>query len=169
MSDTYLANITLRAATQNDCRSLWHWRNDQTTREASFDTAPIPYKDHKDWFFRKFNAPDMCIFIIIDQNNHEVGYIRFNIASDQAEISVSVDRSERGRGIGAAAIRLGSERILALGRVNRVLAHIKRDNRGSVKTFQRAGYEQIGTKTMSGITAHEMAYIGCPKTESFSE
>ena len=162
MTKSGVTQITLRPAAQDDCRRLWGWRNEPATREASFDTEPISYEDHESWFSRKLDAPEMRIFIIIDANGHEVGYVRFNIEADEAEISVSVDGAERGKGYGAAAIRQGSEQVLALGQVNRIVAHIKHDNPGSVAAFQRARYDPIGIKEISGTMAHVMAYQKCP-------
>lgn len=162
MPEPQSVQISLRPAAQDDCRRLWDWRNELATREASFDTQSIPYEDHENWFSRKLDAPDTKIFVIMDADGREVGYVRFNIEAGEAEISVSVDKGERGKGYGAEAIRLGSEQLLTPGSVNRVIAYIKQDNPASVAAFQRAGYDPMGIKEISGTTAHVMAYRRCP-------
>ena len=154
--------ISLRPATQDDCRRLWDWRNESATREASFDTHFIPYEHHESWFSRKLQSQDTQIYIIMDASGHEVGYVRFNISGEEAEISVSVDKDERGKGYGAAAIRQGSDQVLSSGPVKRIIAHIKQDNSASLTAFQRAGYGPMDDKDTSNTDAYVMAYDGCP-------
>ena len=161
MSEPQQAQISLRPATQDDCRRLWDWRNETATREASFDTHFIPYEDHENWYSRKMQAQDTRIFIIMNADDREAGYVRFNIEADEAEISVSVDKAERGKGYGAVAIRLASNQVLASSPVKRILAYIKQDNPASVAAFGRAGFESEGTKAMSGTEVYVMAYDGC--------
>lgn len=162
MSEPHLAQITLRLAVQADCRPLWQWRNEPLTREASFDTNLISYEDHEHWFSRKLNSPDMRIFIIVNADGRDMGYARFSIDREEAEISVSLDESLRGKGHGAAAIRLASDRVISSGSVVRVLAYIKPDNPASIAAFQRAGFVPQGVKELSGAAAHVMVYGGCP-------
>jgi UDP-2,4-diacetamido-2,4,6-trideoxy-beta-L-altropyranose hydrolase len=38
--------ITLKRATQEDCRLIWKWANDPDVRAASFSSKPIPYDTH---------------------------------------------------------------------------------------------------------------------------
>ena len=156
------AQISVRPATQDDCRRLWDWRNESTTRAASFNSDFIPYQDHENWFSRKMRAQDTRIFIVMDADAREVGYVRFSIEADEAEISVGVDIAERGKGYGADAIRMASDQILATGPVDRILAYIKQDNPASLAAFQRAGFDSKSIKDVSGIAAHVMTYRRCP-------
>ena len=162
MPEPQPARISLRPAAQDDCQRLWDWRNEADTREASLNTQVIPYEDHEKWFSRKLRAQDTQIFILVDADGHGVGYVRFNIEGDEAEISVSVDKGERGKGYGAEAIRLGSEQLLIPGSVNRVIAYIKENNPASIAAFQRAGYDPMGLKEIAGTTARVMTYRRCP-------
>ncbi len=162
MPEPQQAQIRLRPATHEDCRRLWKWRNEPATREASFNTDYIQYKDHERWFSSKIEAPDTRIFIVMDANGCEVGYVRFNILADQAEISVSVDRAERGKGYGPTAIRLGSEQLLATGAAKRIVAHVKSNNPVSIGAFLRAGFTPNGSKEVAGSEAYEMVYRGTP-------
>ena len=157
------AQVTLRSAGREDCRRLWEWRNELVTRESSFNTQYIPYEDHERWFSNKIQASDMRIFIILDAYGREVGYVRFNILAEQAEISVSVDSAQRGRGYGPAAIRLGSEQILAAGTVKHVVAHVKSNNPASISAFRRAGFIVRGLKEVAGTEAYEMVYEVTPQ------
>ena len=163
------AQITLRPATQQDCRRVWEWRNEPETREASFDTSYIPYKDHERWFSRRLPAPDTRIYIVLDGGGREVGYVRFDISEEQADISVSLDKDERGKGYGTAAIRRGSGQLLAEGYAKRVLAYVKRGNAASKAAFQRAGFALAGMKDVAGTQAYEMVYKGAPQDAQVRE
>ncbi|HLF07214.1 MAG TPA: UDP-2,4-diacetamido-2,4,6-trideoxy-beta-L-altropyranose hydrolase, partial [Thermoplasmata archaeon] len=62
--DAMLARgISFRRAASGDARLVWEWANDPDTREASFDTAPIPWETHEDWFAKKVVDPE-CVFLI---------------------------------------------------------------------------------------------------------
>ncbi len=158
MSETRPAQVALRPAASGDCRRLWEWRNEAATREASFNRNPIPYPEHERWFSRKVQDPDTRIFIVLDEAGREVGYLRFDIHADGAEIGVGMDKAERGRGYGSAAIRLGSDSILDSGDVTRVVAYVKTENPASLGAFRRAGFIDAGVKRIGDMTAHELSY-----------
>ena len=158
MPDSNLVRMTLRLATLDDCRILWNWRNEATTREASTNTDVIPYGDHEKWFSRKLGSRDTQIFILVDAFCHRVGYVRFSIEEDEAEISVSVDEAQRGKGYGSAGIRQGSDRLISSGLVKRIIAHIKPENLASLNSFRSAGYRIIETRPPLSPGAYVMLY-----------
>lgn len=158
--------IVLRPAEKADCKSLWEWRNDSTTREASFVTGIIPYIEHKQWFSRKLQDRTCKIFIVTS-NGHKIGYVRFETVKQVARISVSIDRKERGKGYGPSAIKMASDRLLESGQVKRIVAYVKKDNPFALAAFQRAGFSITGTPRIMGIEAVEMTYTrGKAKTEA---
>ncbi len=148
--------VTLRPARREDSRSLWEWRNDPETREASFHTEMIPFETHQRWFESRLEAPNTEILIILDLQGKAIGYVRFQIAEFEAEVSVALDAQERGKGYGPAAVRQGVEILLAREDLDRVVALIKEGNTSSVRTFERAGFTRRGTKRVSGSEALEM-------------
>ena len=163
MPEAPLSQISLRPATPEDCQHLWEWRNEHETRQTSFNTAFIPYRDHKLWFSHNIGAPDTLIYIILDVHRYGVGYLRFNIEGEQAEISISVAQSERGKGYGSAAIRLGSDQLLGSGGLKRIVAYLKGENSASMAAFLKAGYVHMGTLKIAGAEAHQMIYEGMSK------
>lgn len=151
--------VTLRSVTREDCRNLWEWRNDPTTRTQSFHTEEIPFKEHERWFQKKWNAPDTRIFIILNPQGRQVGYVRFRVKGSDAEVSVSLDAKERGNGYGPAAIRSGVDRLLSEGVARRVVAFVKSGNPVSAAAFERAGFVRTGVRDVSGVEALEMVYV----------
>lgn len=150
--------ITLRAATLEDCRRLWVWRNEPDTRAASFESEIIPYEEHERWFSNSFSQLDTQIFIVVNAQGHEVGYVRFKVTGNCAEVSTSIDSNERAKGYGSAAVRAGAELLLSAGRVQRIVALVKCWNTASVRTFERAGFVRNGTKKVAGSRVWEMVY-----------
>jgi len=156
--------VSLRPAGLEDCRRVWEWRNDEVTREASFYTNYIPYEEHERWFSRKLTDPHFRIFIAVDSQGHELGYLRFDITEGQAEVSVSIDKNERGKGYGPAVIKRGSQYLMASEPVRRIVAYIKRDNPASMIAFERAGFALGGFKQIGDVEAYEMIYEGSAST-----
>ena len=158
MTDTAPELITLRDATVEDCRRIWKWRNEPLTRESSFDTSCISYQDHGRWFLLKLRDQGTTIFIASNADSRAVGYVRFSVINNRAEISVSIDRGERGKGYGSAAIRIGSDRVLRNNTVKHIVAYVKNDNPSSLATFKRAGFIFAGNSEVSGASACTLVY-----------
>jgi len=152
--------VKLRPATREDCRQLWEWRNEEETRQASFNTNFILYDAHERWFLEKLDDSQTGIFIILDNLDNKLGYVRFDFRGEEAEINVSIDREARGRGYGSRAIRLASEYLLTTGMVKRIVAYIKVENATSKSAFEHAGFILLGIKRVLGVEAYEMIYPG---------
>lgn len=93
----------------------------------------------------------MCYF---DDPALPFGHVRFEVTDDEAEISVIVERSHRGRGLGTALIRAGTEAYLRRhDAADRVIAKIKEDNTRSRLAFESAGYTFVDRTTVKGQRA----------------
>lgn len=151
--------VTLRPACLEDCRSLWEWRNDPDTREASFHTETIFFDDHRVWFENRIGSPDWRIFIVLNSEGQEIGYVRFQQNGSDAEISIALDPQERGKGYGPAAVRMASEQMLSEGNVTQVIALIKHSNPASRQAFERAGFQLQDSRTIGTEEVWQMRRI----------
>ena len=158
-----MTGVGLRPAQAEDCRAIWEWRNDPDTREASFHTDVIFFEQHREWFEKRFDSPDLRIRIILSPQGKEIGYVRFRIDGEEAEVSVALDSEERGKGYGPAALRAAAEELFSEGRVNRLTALIKHSNPGSRQAFERAGFRLAGNRTVGSDEAWEMICQGAGK------
>jgi RimJ/RimL family protein N-acetyltransferase len=104
--------------------------------------------------------PNTKIFIVENAVGNQMGYVRFDVEGAEAKISVSLDRNERGKGYGTAAIRRGSEEMIGTGSAERIIALVKADNPASVSAFQRAGFIVQATRQTSGADSHTLVYDG---------
>jgi len=149
--------LSLRPAESGDCKLLWRWRNEESTQKWSFNSAYVPYEEHKDWFMSKLNSPDVKILVILDENKEEIGQVRFDISqSKSAEINISIEASKKNKGYGSAALKLACQHALKKFNIAKVIAHIKEENKASIRAFTNAGFINKGSLDFKGHKAIEM-------------
>jgi len=143
--------VRLRRVRENDCRLLWEWANDPDVRAVSFSSEPIPWEEHLRWFNFKLSDSD-CLFLIAeDSTGIPVGQVRFDkVRKNEAVISVSVDRENRGKGYGSTIIQLASQKLFDLTEIHVIHAYMKQNNEASIRAFMKAGYQESGATIISG-------------------
>jgi len=133
------AAIALRPARIEDLRLVWVLRNDEVTRRASLDPAPIPWEIHERWFLASLERADRKIYIVSVDGAPE-GVARLDIAGRAATVSIHLAPAWRGRGVGPAALcALGALAFGELG-LTALLASVKADNAASISAFRKAGF-----------------------------
>jgi UDP-2,4-diacetamido-2,4,6-trideoxy-beta-L-altropyranose hydrolase len=137
--------VRLRRAVADDCRQVWLWRNDEATRAASFDTAPISFATHQRWFHESLQRPDRHMYVVL-ADGHEAGVVRLDVAGAVGTVSIHLSPAWRGRGIGPSA--LASLEGIAFGPLDlrRMEARVKGDNGASLAAFQKAGFVAVDSK-----------------------
>ena len=138
--------VRLRAARPSDCERVWQINNDPGARAASRSSDPIPLGDHVHWFHRRLGDPDTLIDMIEDDAGRPVGVVRIESSGAAAEMSLAIDPSERGRGVGCAAVRAA-----ALEAADRwpglpIEAWVAEDNPASIRCFETAGFTRAGRR-----------------------
>lgn len=123
------ADLSYRAATIDDARVLFDWRNDPLTRAMSRNDAPVEWGEHLAWLERRLALPEPHLYVV---EAEQTPVATFRIDSD--EISYTVAPGHRGVGIATASLRLARQRFGAL------RAEIKTDNVASIKAATRAGH-----------------------------
>ena len=148
-----MSDIRLRPVTAGDARKLWQWRNEPETRAVSFCTAPIAYDDHVQWLASKLRDRNVFILIVIGEGEVEIGYVRLDVHGDAAEMSLSLDRAHRGRGLGPSAIRAATEFAMNTLGIHRVTARVRPENAASLGAFRAAGFSTTDVvATVEGST-----------------
>jgi len=137
--------VSLRRADAGDCRQVWLWRNDEATRAASFDTAPIPFVTHQRWFDESLQQPGRHVYIVL-ADGQEAGVVRLDVAGTVGTVSIHLSPEWRGRGVGPSTLA-ALERI-AFGALDlrRMEARVKADNGASLAAFQKAGFVAVDSK-----------------------
>jgi UDP-2,4-diacetamido-2,4,6-trideoxy-beta-L-altropyranose hydrolase len=130
--------VALRRATMADAAALYRWRIDSETVRNSIAPPPASIDDHRAWLETALRNPHLALYVATDGARHvDIGSVRIDRRNDgEAEISITVDPDERGRGYSHDLIASGLE---AAGDV-RVVARVKRANDRSLRAFRALGF-----------------------------
>ena len=153
------SSMNLRPAEPDDAKNIWFWRNHPDARAASFDPEPIPYEDHVIWYQKRLDDEGNVFLIIQDDDDRNVGYARFLIEGDKAEISIALAKEAQGRRLGSASILAASNCVLEQRSVRSITAQIKVGNAISERAFRRAGYRTSKDFTGGG-NYMELVFVG---------
>jgi UDP-2,4-diacetamido-2,4,6-trideoxy-beta-L-altropyranose hydrolase len=152
-------SVRLRRVREDDCRLLWEWANDPEVRAVSFSSESIPWEEHLRWFNAKLGNSGCLLLIAEDSAGVPIGQVRFDVVrKNEAVISVSVDRENRGKGFGSTIIRLASQKLCDLTEINVIHAYIKQNNEASFRAFMKAGYKESGVTMISGHQAVHLVF-----------
>lgn len=132
--------LSVRAFAATDCQQLFVWVNDPAVRAVSFSHGTIGWPEHQAWFSRRLSDPNTRGYMVMS-GSACVGQVRFDRSSEgRAVISVSIDASERGQGLGVRAIALGCAAVRALWPHVEIVAYVLPENRASLAAFAAAGF-----------------------------
>jgi RimJ/RimL family protein N-acetyltransferase len=130
--------LTHRTATLADCRLYWHWANDPEVRSNAFNSEPITWEKHQEWFVARLND-SRCLLLIFESKYGPVGLVRLDGDENRKTISYSVSRQYRGKGIGKKIMSevIGASPSFA----RRFLAEVKKENIASANIFKKLGFQ----------------------------
>jgi len=134
-----ILNLKFRKATSKDCKFIWSLRNDENIRYWSFNNNFISFKEHIIWYKKKLKDKNSIIFILL-KNKNKVGYIRYDIKKNNAEIDIAIRKEYHGKHIGSNGLKLTGEYIKNNYKIKKLIARIKNENIASIKCFEKAGY-----------------------------
>jgi UDP-2,4-diacetamido-2,4,6-trideoxy-beta-L-altropyranose hydrolase len=133
-------DIRLRAASSDDAVLLWQWSNDAETRKNSFDSRPVLWTSHVEWYRAKLASRSTRIWIL-ELRGIPVGQIRYDRSdSTTAQISFSIAPHYRGRRLGTKLLQLSAERAATELRVKRLQGITFVENIASARSFVGAGF-----------------------------
>jgi UDP-2,4-diacetamido-2,4,6-trideoxy-beta-L-altropyranose hydrolase len=138
--------LRLRLAEIKDRELVWNWANEPAVRQASFQSDPISWDAHKEWFDARLQNVSCHFYIATDLHGSPVGQVRFEVENKvvpEATIDISLDRSCRGTGLGVAVLKLGC-RTYRRGTKLPLVGYVKEENLSSMKMFESAGFVHDG-------------------------
>lgn len=133
-----------RPATINDAKILYEWANDKDVRQNSLSPEPIGWSSHLKWLEEKLESKGTVIFIFM-LDNTPIGQVRLDQNEPFWVIDYSVDKNYRGRGFGGLFLNCLIEET----NFKPLYGAIKISNVGSLRTFEKAGFKQFGTKIVN--------------------
>jgi RimJ/RimL family protein N-acetyltransferase len=136
--------LSLRRAGVEDADLLRSWRNDPTTREASFSSREVSREEHARWLAEKLEDANCALFIVEDAGE-PIGQVRLDrVDQDEAEVSIALASAARGKGIGREALRLAKSHAARSLGVKKLTARVKCSNSASLAAFRAAGFSPAG-------------------------
>ena len=128
-------------------------------RTCSFNTKPIEYEQHCNWFQKTIANQNVLFFLFFDEDTF-VGQIRFNRESEQSNecvISLSITKEYRVKHIAGKFLELGIDELKKNWyNIYSVVAEVKDENTASNALFLREGFElisKVNTYKLSVMTS----------------
>ena len=134
------SSVTIREATIDDAKLFFEWANDPVVRQMAFHTEPIPWENHIKWFNTKVKSPKSHLLLCY-HGLEPIGQVRFDILDgDEAEIDISIDKDQRGKGYGRAMLNAAIEYEYLMNNVSSFISEVKHENLSSNKLFLTCGF-----------------------------
>ncbi|MBI3632774.1 MAG: GNAT family N-acetyltransferase [Candidatus Vogelbacteria bacterium] len=153
-------NIILRRANIGDLQFLFDLRNEPQVRNVSFFTSSIDLSDHKRWFEKKLSSIYSAIYIATLEDGIPIGQVRYDVDAEDksvAEVSIALTSNFTGRGLGNKILRNSCLLFFEdFAGVSSVDALIKKDNIASIKSFEKAGYMNLGQTIINNTLCVKM-------------
>lgn len=138
--------LQLRAATLDDAKRLFHWRNHPVIREVSTQSDPIVWETHEQWFQNVMQDANRLVYIA-EHGKHAIGVIRFDIMRNSAAVSLYLAPDQFGRGHGTRLLLMGEQKLLSeRPELGQIQATVMEGNQASHKLFKRCGYVKVHSK-----------------------
>ncbi len=132
--------FTIRIASVNDMIHVFELSNNIEVRNNSFNQKEILLDDHKIWFNKTINNPKV-FFQIVEVAGVFAGQVRYTIEDNECVVGISISPKFRGISLGEKILIVSAQNFKKVFQnVKTVTAYIKKENIGSVKIFEKAGY-----------------------------
>lgn len=140
--------LHVRPVTMSDAELMWTWRNHPATRSVSRQQAEIPLESHRGWLARALSQEQMVLrFGMVGST--PVGVLRFDLlpATGELEVSIYLDPTLHGLGLGRRLLLAGEADLLAQRGPVRLHAEVLPGNQASSQLFLSAGYHPSSPTT----------------------
>ncbi|MEM7549081.1 MAG: GNAT family N-acetyltransferase [Bacteroidota bacterium] len=153
VNDFVAKNGLLRVVEAKDCWLLYDISNHPSIREISLNPDPISKQTHQSWFEKALSNPNL-FYYCLELKNEIIGQIRYEIGSEEAEISLSVHPKYSGFGIGQVLFNKSLNLLLkSANNLQKIIAQVKEDNQPSIRFFEKNSFEKVERK---GVLTYEL-------------
>ena len=141
----------------SDMDDLYRLSNEKLVRSNSIHPENIIFEDHVKWL-QKVLSDKKYLILVVEQAGRFVGQVKFNIYNSNATISLSLKVSHRGKGTGTMIISESVEYLINMRKeMSDIIAYIKNVNIASIRSFEKAGFVNMGLEEVNGITLSRYA------------
>lgn len=139
-----MSDIFLRKANQSDCRDIYEWRNNLSSREMSLNSEVIKFEDHKLWFRHIIESSEHFAVICSNNLKEKIGIVRFALDENAGHVSINLNPSKRGKGLSRACLANAIDFfLLHVPKCKKLLAKVKVTNLPSKKIFESCGFTEL--------------------------
>jgi L-amino acid N-acyltransferase YncA len=138
---------TYRDATIDDLtRIVAIYNSTIPTRMVTADTEPVAVESRLPWFY-EHNTTNRPLWVLEDEHKDIIGWVSFQsfygrpAYAATAEISIYLDPSQRGKGIGKEVLQYSIDRAKHFG-IKTLLGFIFAHNEPSLRLFKQMGFEE---------------------------
>lgn len=138
-----LNHLKLRPATPSDMKKTFEWVNNTIIRKFSFNTDPILWENHLEWFNEKLNSSH-CSYYIMELEEIAIGSIRFDIENNTAKINYLIDPDFTGKGLGTKILDQGMAKLKCTKpNIHIIYGYVFKDNLASIRIFENLGFKMV--------------------------
>ena len=129
-----------RKATLEDAELIFDWANDASVRANSFQTEPISWDNHLQWYTQALQTTAITMWIY-SIDHIPAAQIRLTAEGATVTISYSVASDFRGQGIGTWLLQhCCLLTTLEMPHIELMQGWVKKENIASLKAFERSGF-----------------------------
>lgn len=141
--------IYLRPITMADTARIVRWRNEERVRKNFIYQALFTEETHIRWMETKVASGEVIQFIIcLKEKDRPIGSVYFRDIdrnNRKAEYGIFIGEADMaGRGIGSETARLAVQYAREQLKLHKLLLRVFADNRGAVRSYEKAGFVQEG-------------------------
>lgn len=141
--------VLLKNVKESDLLKTFEWAGNAEIRKYFFNTRPVKFDEHKNWFLNKLNDNN-CFYYMGVLHSEIFGSVRFDIEGNKAVISYVVDPLYQNRGLGTILLKKGLDLFICqfTGKISFVYGEAFFENIASFKIFKKLGYTtEVGSST----------------------
>lgn len=136
--------LTVRRIRKEDALLIYEWANDDLTRANSFQSEPIAWEQHLEWFNGKLEH-ERAIYLMGESDGIPCAFIRFDVSPDFALVGINFSPSFRGKGLSKRVLQAACS-VYFQTMHQPIHASIKSTNTASIHLFEGVGFQQKGTR-----------------------
>ena len=140
----------LRNVTKNDAKLLFNWANEPIARANALNPKIILWDEHIAWLTRKLADESVYMYVFVDEQQNNIGVIRFEKNIEGFVISYSIDKEYRGKGLGTVILEKGMEKLCQIVENPIFIGYVKKGNIASEKIFDRLGFSIEKKESIQG-------------------
>lgn len=130
----------LREVRKEDSTGILALANQASVRRWSFTSHEISMQEHSNWFSRRISNHPLWFYVLCGKAEEILGYIRFERVNGFCTVSLALDESLRGKGVGSRVLGMALQKLSNEGFNEEVHAHVKHGNLASERLFAKAGF-----------------------------